>query len=61
MTANFWPECLSMNGFAICPVGGLVVVGSGLPGQENFIMDRSWRFLSDVQVEMLSREFNKQI
>lgn len=40
MTANFWPECLSMNGFAICPVGGLVVVGSGLPGQENFIMDR---------------------
>lgn len=61
-TANFWPEHLSMNGLAICPVGGLVVVGSGIAGQgKNLIMDTSWRFLSDVQVEMLSRGYSKQI
>lgn len=48
-----------MNGLAVCPVGGVVVVGSGLAGQgKNLTMDTSWRFLSDVhdvQVETLSR------
>lgn len=51
-----------MNGLAICPVGGVVVVESGLAGKgENLIMGTTWRFLSDLQMEMLSREFSKQI